>query len=150
MVTDITLKYRVRQMPWTPKFYIGNDLSQLFIHFFKRRNMETFQSSLIFPWKESSFKHLSKTAKFWYQHIYIRRYLFKRSICSVYWQMLFIFIMKHWSMILCLLCIDDSVLHYAGGYEASMSLPDAPDTVFATKRSRLPKTSVTGDTTDYS
>ncbi len=40
MVTDITLKYRVRQMPWTPKFYIGNDLSQLFIHFFKRRKME--------------------------------------------------------------------------------------------------------------
>lgn len=53
-------------------------------------------------------------------------------------------------MILCLLCFFDSVSHYVGHYDTSISLLDAPDTVFATKRSRLPKTSVTGDRTDYS
>lgn len=53
-------------------------------------------------------------------------------------------------MILRLLCFIDSVSRYVGHYDTSISLPDAPDTVFATKRSRLPKTSATGDRTDYS
>lgn len=36
------------------------------------------------------------------------------NLFCIYWQMLFMFfIVKHWSMILSLLCIDDSVSHYS-------------------------------------